>query len=230
MPVIAAFSRPGDLVAVPGPGCAALAAAAARTGRRVLGIAASPGGQPGGASCRVGQAVLAVTVVSGGLPAGGTPGETVLYAACQRVLRPGGVLAVIAARPAPGQIPDLSHAVAGGPPLPWTVTTLGSLGTGGTPMVTKYQKFADGYKAEAVKLYRESNQTIAETARNLGLKESTLANWVKKDKDNEAVAVGEAPLTPAERTRIRELEADVRRLNIENAFLKKGVPRAREVA
>ena len=37
-------------------------------------------------------------------------------------------------------------------------------------MVTKYQKFADGYKAEAVKLYRESNQTIAETARNLGLR------------------------------------------------------------
>ena len=109
----------------------------------------------------------------------------------------------------------------GGPPLPWTVTTLGSLGTGGTPMVTKYQKFGDAYKAEAVKLYRESNQTIAETARNLGLKESTLANWVKKDKDNEAVAVGEAPLTPAERTRIRELEADVRRLNMENAFLKK---------
>ena len=58
-------------------------------------------------------------------------------------------------------------------------------------MVTKYQKFGDGYKAEAVKLYRESNQTIAETARNLGLKESTLANWVKKDKENEAVAVGE---------------------------------------
>jgi len=88
-------------------------------------------------------------------------------------------------------------------------------------MVTKYQKFGDGYKAEAVKLYRESNQTIAETARNLGLKESTLANWIKKDKDSVAVAAGEAPLTPAERTRIRELEADVRRLNMENAFLKK---------
>ena len=94
-------------------------------------------------------------------------------------------------------------------------------------MVTKYQKFGDGYKAEAVKLYRESNQTIAETARNLGLKESTLANWVKKDKDNEAVAVGEAPLTPAERTRIRELEADVRRLNMENAFRKKRVRTSR---
>ena len=111
--MIAAFSRPGDLVAVPGAGCAALAAAAARTGRRVLGIAASPGGQPGGASCAAGQAALAVTVFSGGLPAGGAAaGETVLYAACQRALRPGGVLAVIAGRPAPGQIPDLSHAVA----------------------------------------------------------------------------------------------------------------------
>ena len=124
------------------------------------------------------------------------------------------------------QLPDpgllgVGELPGGGLPLPWTVTTLGSLGTGGTPMVTKYQKFGDGYKAEAVKLYRESDQTIAETARNLGLKESTLANWVKKDKENEAVAAGEAPLTPAERTRIRELEADVRRLNMENAFLKK---------
>ena len=128
------------------------------------------------------------------------------------------IVSAVEARAAGARPRDIAD---GGPPLPWTVTTLGSLGTGGTPMVTKYQKFGDGYKAEAVKLYRESNQTIAETARNLGLKESTLANWVKKDKDNEAVAVGEAPLTPAERTRIRELEADVRRLNMENAFLKK---------
>jgi len=111
VPVIAAFSRPGDLVAVPGAGCPALAAAAARTGR-VLATLASPGDQPGGASCAAGQAALAVTVFASGQPAGGTPGHTVLYAACQRALRPGGVLAVIAGRPAPGQIPDLSHAVA----------------------------------------------------------------------------------------------------------------------
>ena len=32
-------------------------------------------------------------------------------------------------------------------------------------MVTKYPKFGDGYKAEAVKPYRESNQTIAEPRR-----------------------------------------------------------------
>ncbi len=113
VPVIAAFSRPGDLVAVPGAGCAALAAAAARTGRRVLRIAASRGDQPDNASCAAGQAALAVTVCAAGLPAGGAAaGEPVLYAACQRALQPGGVLAVIGGRPAPGQIPDLSHAVA----------------------------------------------------------------------------------------------------------------------
>ena len=56
---------------------------------------------------------ISVTVSSGGVPADGAAAyETVLYAACQRALRPGGVLAVIASRPALGQIPDLSHAVA----------------------------------------------------------------------------------------------------------------------
>ena len=113
VPVIAAFSRPGDLVAVPGAGCDALAAAAARIGRRVLGIAASPGSQPDSASCAAGRAALVVTVFSGALPAGGTAaGETALYAVSQRALRPGGILAIIAGRPAPGQIPDLAHAVA----------------------------------------------------------------------------------------------------------------------
>ena len=112
VPVIAAFSRPGDLVAVPGAGCPVLAAAAARTGRRILDIA-DPDGQPGGASCGAGQAALAVTVCSIALPADGAAAcQTALYAACQRALRPGGILAIIAARPAPGQIPDLSHAVA----------------------------------------------------------------------------------------------------------------------
>jgi hypothetical protein len=113
LPVIAAFSRPGDLVAVPGAGCPVLAAAAARAGRRVLGVVLSPGQQPGTVGCAAGQAALAITVFSGALPTGGAVGcETVLYAACQRALRPGGILAIIAARPAPGQIPDLSHAVA----------------------------------------------------------------------------------------------------------------------
>ena len=112
LPVIGAFSRPGDLVAVPGTGCPALAAAAARAGRCLLGIGARPAGQPGSASRAGGQAALAITVFSGGLLVGTDRCETVLYPACQRALRPGGTLAVIAGRPGRGQIPDLAHAVA----------------------------------------------------------------------------------------------------------------------
>jgi hypothetical protein len=111
VPVIAAFSRPGDLVAVPGVGCPALAAAA-RTSRRILDIT-DPGGQPGGASFPPGQATLAVTACTAALSADGAATcQTALYATCQRVLRPGGILAVIVGRPAPGQLPDLAHAVA----------------------------------------------------------------------------------------------------------------------
>jgi hypothetical protein len=68
-----------------------------------------------------GRAALAVTGCHGpGCCSGSQPGSEagpgpgVLYPACERVLRPGGVLAVITASPAPdGQLTDLAgHAVA----------------------------------------------------------------------------------------------------------------------
>ena len=51
--------------------------------------------------------------------------------------------------------------------------------------------------------------------------ESTLQSWVKNVKDEGDVAAGETPLTQAEKKRIRDLEAELRRVNMENAFLKK---------
>jgi len=50
-----------------------------------------------------------------------------------------------------------------------------------------------------------------------GLKETTLGNWVKKAKDAEAEP-GEAAPSPEERKRIRDPEAEVRRLNLEKAL------------
>ena len=88
-------------------------------------------------------------------------------------------------------------------------------------MVAKYQKFSESYRAEAVKLHAESGQSIAEVARGLGLNETTLGNWVKKARDAGASGDGEPPATPQELRRIRDLESDVRRLNLELAFLKK---------
>jgi hypothetical protein len=125
--VITAFSRPGDLVALAGPsaGCAILTVAAVSTGRRIVQVTAGPPAQPyvqrpptcqaapgimppGATGYGTGQAALAVTVGGSGPGAG----EAASYAACQQALRPGGILAVLAGQPAPGQVPDLSLAVA----------------------------------------------------------------------------------------------------------------------
>ena len=103
--VIESFSRPGDLVvAVDGSPAAASAAAAA--GRVVLGLA--PGGPArllaaGGPGCRDRRPG------HHRLPGPEPDGGGLLYAACERVLRPGGVLAVITPGPGgdgpPGDLP-----------------------------------------------------------------------------------------------------------------------------
>src|SRR5690348_9063965 len=116
--VIGTFSVPGDLVAAAGGCSRAVAEAAAAAGRPVLGLV--PDGRsgyplpvpypavrlrPGGPALVLasgnpvtGQAALAV---AGCCPSPGTSGQDagLLFAACERALRPGGVLAVIA-RPA----------------------------------------------------------------------------------------------------------------------------------
>jgi hypothetical protein len=138
--IITAFSRPGELVVIPGARDGALVAAAAAAGRRVLGLAPGPrsrqrvlaalGGlapglrplaevRPGGPALlleagnpEAGQAALAITGGGEPAPPRACPGEPaadpgVLYAACQRVLRPGGVLTVItASTPGPGRLRD----------------------------------------------------------------------------------------------------------------------------
>jgi hypothetical protein len=91
--VISALSRPGDLVAVPGPEDKVFLAAAASAGRRATGCA--------------GTAALAVVTacpLPGCRPPGPAAGDTgkdrdpgLPWAACQRALGPGGLLAVITA-------------------------------------------------------------------------------------------------------------------------------------
>ena len=127
-PVITAFSRPGDLIALAGPaaGCVNLTVAAVSTGRRVIQVTASPpaepaaqrspscqaipGAAPRAAGYGTGRAALAVAACGGS--SGLDASEAASYAACRQALRPGGILAVLAGRPAPGQVPDLSLAVA----------------------------------------------------------------------------------------------------------------------
>jgi hypothetical protein len=125
--VVAAFSRPGDLVAAP-DGTLAVIEAAAAAGRRVLGLIPAggraaaglpagldpaarplarlrPGGPgrlltPGDPDAR--QAALAITGCHGpgccsSREPGGADDPALVYAACERVLAAGGVLVVITA-------------------------------------------------------------------------------------------------------------------------------------
>ena len=88
-------------------------------------------------------------------------------------------------------------------------------------MPERRRRFSPQFKAEAVQLVIETGKPIAEVARDLGVHDGTLGNWVKAWRD--ANAESELELSPVERVRMTELEEENRRLRMENEFLKKVV-------
>jgi transposase len=81
------------------------------------------------------------------------------------------------------------------------------------------RKFSPQFKAEAVQMVIETGKPIAEVARDLGIHDGTLGNWVNAWRREHPEP--DQPLSPVERTRVKELEAEVARLRLENEFLKK---------
>ena len=95
-------------------------------------------------------------------------------------------------------------------------------------MAGKYRKFSPEFREEAARMVVDTSRPIADVARELGINETSLGNWVRSYREKH---VGdEPPLHLSERARLRELERRNRELEMENAFLKKGVPRTREAA
>ena len=96
-------------------------------------------------------------------------------------------------------------------------------------MPPKYKTYSPEFRDEAARLVVETSRAIADVARELGISETSLGNWVRAYREKHAE--DEPPLQVSERARLRELERETRELEMENTFLKKaGVPRAREVA
>ena len=96
-------------------------------------------------------------------------------------------------------------------------------------MAGKYRKFSPEFREEAARMVVETSRPIADVARELGINETSLGNWVRVYRQRHAG--DEPPLQLSERARLRELERRNRELEMENAFLKKaGVPRTREAA
>jgi transposase len=65
----------------------------------------------------------------------------------------------------------------------------------------------------------EESRAIPSTAREIGINEQTLRNWVNNYR--QAHAGEEPPLTVSERARLRELEKENRELKLEREFLGK---------
>lgn len=86
-------------------------------------------------------------------------------------------------------------------------------------MAEKRRKFSPEFKAEAVGFVVSTGRPVAEVARELGIHDGTLGNWVNAYR--RAHPDEEEPLTVSERAWLKELESEVTRLRMENEFLKK---------
>jgi transposase len=82
------------------------------------------------------------------------------------------------------------------------------------------RKYDQEFREGAVRIVREMGKPIAQVARDVGIHEGTLGNWVAKDR----VERGEKEtLTGDERSRLRELEREVAELRMERDVLKRSV-------
>lgn len=81
------------------------------------------------------------------------------------------------------------------------------------------KKFSKEYREEAVKLVIETARPTAQVARELGLNEGTLGNWVNAYRQEHAG--DQPPLNVDERARFCEVERELRESKMEVEFLKK---------
>jgi transposase len=83
------------------------------------------------------------------------------------------------------------------------------------------RKYDPDFRAGAVRIVRESGKSIAQVARDLGVNEGTLANWVARDRQaNSPTPDGVSPDERAELARLRKENAE---LAMERDVLKRSV-------
>ncbi|MCH7582464.1 MAG: transposase [Acidobacteria bacterium] len=82
------------------------------------------------------------------------------------------------------------------------------------------RKFSDEFKRDAIEIVRSSDRSIAEVARELGIYDSSLGNWVRQDQIDRGERQG---LSSDEQTELVELRRENSRLRMERELLKRAV-------
>ena len=82
----------------------------------------------------------------------------------------------------------------------------------------KKRTFPKDFKREACRLVLDEGQKISETARDLGIGQGLLGQWVKLERFER-----NHPGARAEAKRVKDLEAEVRKLKMERDILKKAM-------
>ena len=85
--------------------------------------------------------------------------------------------------------------------------------------VAKTKNYSPEFREEAAKMVVETSRAIASVAREIGVSETSLSNWVRAYREDHAG--DEPPLRLSDRARLRELERENRELRQKNEFLSK---------
>jgi transposase len=88
-------------------------------------------------------------------------------------------------------------------------------------MTRSYRKFDEDFKQGAVRLVFETGKPIAQVARELGVNEGTLGNWVVKARRNRDG--GNAALSQDERAELARLRRENSELRMQRDVLKRSV-------
>jgi transposase len=88
------------------------------------------------------------------------------------------------------------------------------------PRERRRGRYPKAFRKDAAALVIDQRRVAAEVARELGVNEQTLGNWVRQEKIDRGMREG---TSSEDRARIAELERQVKRLSTERDLLKRSV-------